>query len=154
MRRAVEASLSISLRPITPRGSRSRFMEERLALPPPFFAAPLPPLLFSLSRHQEPLSTLTNYGRTPRRTFQERIFIKRLRHTHLPPMEFTNYFFINGRFHSRTTISSDDRSVRFSLVGTSMRQLDGGGSMCTRVVTRHRVPNVSGGSLIVQRIIV
>lgn len=33
MRRAVVASLSISLRPITPRGSRSRFMEERLALP-------------------------------------------------------------------------------------------------------------------------
>lgn len=64
-------------------------------LPPPFFAAPL---LFSLSRHQEPLSTLTNYGRTPRLTFQEWIFIKRLRHTHLPPMEFTNYFFIKWLF--------------------------------------------------------
>lgn len=54
-------------------------------------------------------------------------------------MEFTNYFFIEWfisvvSFFGRTT-----DPFRFPLA-TSMRPLDGGGSMCTRVVTRHPCP--------------
>lgn len=54
-------------------------------------------------------------------------------------MEFTNYFFIEWFISVVSFVGRTTDPFRFPLA-TSMRPLDGGGSMCTRVVTRHPCP--------------
>lgn len=54
-------------------------------------------------------------------------------------MEFTNYFFIEWFISVVSFFGWTTDPFRFPLA-TSMRPLDGGGSMCTRVVTRHPCP--------------
>lgn len=114
MRRAVvislSFSLSISLRPITPRGTRSRFMEERLA----------PPLLFFLFCRSSSIFVIAGPGTAvnadklrPRLTFQEWIFIKRLRHTHLPADGIYELLFHRMVYFGGLLRRTDDRSVPF-----------------------------------------